>query len=45
MLFRQNGTLKKKKKKKKKSCLLSADDAGELFYFVFLAKFVDGGSA
>ena len=27
------------------SCLLSADGAGALFYFLFLANFVDGASA
>ena len=31
--------------KKKISCLLSADGAGALFYFLFLASFVNGPSA
>ena len=32
-------------KYKKISCLLSADGAGALFYFLLLANFVDGTSA
>ena len=42
MLYGQYGTLNIKKKS---SCLLSADGAGALFYFLFLPNFVDGESA
>ena len=41
MLYGQYGTLNIKKI----SCLLPTDGAGALFYFLFLANFVDGASA
>ena len=36
--------INKKKKKKTIYCLLSADGARTLFYFLFSANFVDGAS-